>query len=83
MSNIFQTGVVCKACRSKIWSKHRHDYHACSCGKTFVDGGQDYLRFGCEEGVGIPERYHQPIYFDITKRCYVAADDNDDIDRGE
>lgn len=29
-----------------IESKHVHDFQACSCGRIFVDGGHDYLRWG-------------------------------------
>jgi len=40
------TGVKCPNCKEEIWSKHRHDWHQCRCGDTFVDGGRDYLRYG-------------------------------------
>jgi len=36
----------CKECYDIIESKYRHDYIKCKCGKIFVDGGDDYLRFG-------------------------------------
>ena len=41
-------GVQCFSCKDAIWSRHRHDFRKCSCGKTFVDGGRDYLRCGGE-----------------------------------
>jgi hypothetical protein len=43
------TGVKCPYCKDEIYSQYRHDYRVCKCGKTFVDGGRDYLRYGCEE----------------------------------
>jgi hypothetical protein len=27
-------------------SKHRHDFVRCGCGKSFLDGGNDYFRAG-------------------------------------
>jgi hypothetical protein len=40
--------VVCKICGDTIFSRARHDFRKCSCGKTFVDGGFDYIRYGGE-----------------------------------
>jgi hypothetical protein len=37
---------MCAACGDVIESKHRNDFVGCKCGKTFVDGGDDYLRAG-------------------------------------
>jgi len=36
----------CKNCSDIIESKHRHDFVSCKCGAIFVDGGNDYWRFG-------------------------------------
>ena len=33
-------------CLDIIESKHRHDFVRCECGKSFIDGGDDYLRGG-------------------------------------
>jgi hypothetical protein len=41
-----KVGIVCPACQQEIFSMHRHDFHACDCGSVFVDGGDDYLRYG-------------------------------------
>ncbi len=38
----------CRACGELLVSWHRHDFVACSCGKSFVDGGYDYFRAGGE-----------------------------------
>ena len=39
-------GLFCNHCEDVIYSKYRHDFVECTCGKIFVDGGQDYFRFG-------------------------------------
>lgn len=36
----------CIKCNDIIESKFRHDYVKCSCGAIFVDGGDDYLKYG-------------------------------------
>lgn len=36
--------VRCKHCGEIIESLYRHDFVECSCGKTFIDGGNDYIR---------------------------------------
>ena len=41
--------IYCKLCNTYIYSRARHDYRSCTCGKAAVDGGRDY--FKC---VGIP-----------------------------
>lgn len=45
--------VHCLRCDDVIWSKYRHDFHYCSCGACFVDGGRDYFRAGYSDGVGV------------------------------
>jgi hypothetical protein len=39
-------GIVCPQCKEWIWSRHRHDFRPCKCGRVFVDGGRDYTRYG-------------------------------------
>jgi len=34
----------CPYCKDVIFSRSRHDFHECSCKKTAIDGGKDYLR---------------------------------------
>jgi hypothetical protein len=36
----------CLKCETIIESKSRHNFVACACGSCFVDGGNDYSRFG-------------------------------------
>ena len=38
--------VRCAECKTVIISASRHDFVWCSCGETFVDGGDDYCRMG-------------------------------------
>ena len=37
---------LCILCDDVIESKHRHDFVVCKCGKSFLDGGDDYTRAG-------------------------------------
>lgn len=37
--------VTCPKCQVEIYSRARHDFHACYCGETMVDGGFDYMRY--------------------------------------
>jgi len=37
---------MCLECRDIIESKHRHDFVRCKCGKSFLDGGEHYIRAG-------------------------------------
>lgn len=43
---IEQQGSKCSACGDRIFSNFRHDFVRCKCGRTFVDGGFDYIRGG-------------------------------------
>jgi hypothetical protein len=36
----------CKKCGDVIESKYRHDFVSCKCNAIFVDGGNDYWRYG-------------------------------------
>lgn len=38
--------IECAKCHDRIYSRNRHDWRACRCGATFVDGGSSYLRCG-------------------------------------
>ena len=40
--------VQCPKCKDIIFSRARHDFHYCSCGDTFIDGGFDYCRCGAK-----------------------------------
>lgn len=38
--------IKCLKCGEIIESTYKHHFKECSCGNVFVDGGNDYLRFG-------------------------------------
>ena len=49
------TGVRCFECGDVIYSIANHDYHSCTCGGCHVDGGFEYLRFGWNPDIQMPE----------------------------
>ena len=38
--------IKCPTCGEQIRSEHSRDFKYCKCGDTFVDGGNEYLRWG-------------------------------------
>lgn len=44
-----KTSIKCKLCGDIINSAYRWDFKYCSCKNVFIDGGDDYLRYGCED----------------------------------
>ena len=46
MHKIVRNAIRCKSCGDVIESAYRHGFKWCSCGRVYVDGGQDYLRRG-------------------------------------
>lgn len=48
-------GVVCSECKDTIYSRAVHDYHCCTCGKTSIDGGFEYLKYGWDPEITRPE----------------------------
>lgn len=36
--------IYCTSCKDTIYSRARHDYRSCSCGKIAIDGGFDYCK---------------------------------------
>lgn len=43
----------CLDCGDVVESKHRHDFVGCSCGAMFLDGGLDYVRYGCKDSARV------------------------------
>jgi len=41
---IVSNSLTCGYCDDSIYSAHVHDFVTCKCGKTAVDGGQEYIR---------------------------------------
>jgi hypothetical protein len=46
---IIRSRARCLECGDVVESKHRHDFVACTCGAMFLDGGTDYVRYGCRD----------------------------------
>ena len=44
MPTIIRNIAKCTLCNDIIESKSVHDFRTCKCGKTFTDGGKDYIR---------------------------------------
>ena len=58
-------GIRCLICYDTIYSRARHDFHYCSCGAVFIDGGFDYMRIGYDK----KENYEMTeIEVDTTKQ---------------
>lgn len=36
--------IHCPRCGDVIYSRARHDFHGCTCGLVFIDGGFDYWK---------------------------------------
>ena len=41
--------VKCPECGDIIYSRATHDFHYCSCGNVFIDGGFEYTRIGAKD----------------------------------
>lgn len=39
-------GIKCPSCELVVWSRGQYDFRYCSCRKSWVDGGREYLRIG-------------------------------------
>lgn len=39
-------GIKCTKCGTRLYSTHTHDFKYCKCGAIFIDGGDDYMRYG-------------------------------------
>lgn len=46
MKKVIVNKVRCKKCNDIIESKHSHDFKYCHCGEIFIDGGNEYQRYG-------------------------------------
>ncbi len=47
LDDIKKNWAKCRLCDDVIESVHRHDFQTCKCGEIFIDGGNDYQRYGC------------------------------------
>lgn len=57
--------IQCKSCFDIIFSCSRHDFRTCSCGKTSIDGGFDYVKVCFDDKVGFDKL---SIKVDATKK---------------
>ena len=61
-------GLFCTKCRCIICSMYRHNFVSCECGPNkgiFVDGGDDYFRFG---GEGIEKGEYKEVIIRILEK---------------
>jgi hypothetical protein len=63
----------CTSCGDVVESKHRHDFVRCKCGKSFLDGGDEYSRYGGYI-VPITESYEEPM---TAEEFFAYLDDLD------
>ena len=56
--------IKCLNCNDIIESNYRHDFKWCKCGSIFIDGGQDYLRYG---GKALEDESFEIIYSDAKE----------------
>jgi hypothetical protein len=69
---IVQNEAQCRKCGEIIFSRHTHDFVACSCGAIAVDGGISYIR-----RVGNPEDFiDRSLQMDeiAINNCIAAVD---------
>lgn len=60
-----KAGIQCPSCADTIFSMYRHDFRRCMCGKIFIDGGDDYLRYGAEPPISLEEI--KPVYLSLRE----------------
>ncbi len=65
VGDIWSNSIKCGFCSDVIRSKNRHNMVYCSCGKTFVDGGSWYRRYG---GEGFDKIEFLTEYYNDAKR---------------
>ena len=53
--------IQCPECKDIIYSRARHDYHGCTCGKVQIDGGFCYLKFGWNPSIPRPKPFKKFI----------------------
>lgn len=39
----------CAICKDIIESTYRHNFVSCKCGEIFLDGGDEYIRYGAND----------------------------------
>lgn len=68
-------GLKCRKCGNVIFSYHRHDFKECECGECFVDGGDEYFRYGTNHVPQVIEYDNTEVrcilYYSIKFGCFV------------
>lgn len=65
--------IQCPKCLNIIFSRARHDFHACSCGESMIDGGRDYTKVGYRSilpyslTIEFPDKYVDELYRDWNR----------------
>lgn len=67
---------IVRCCDDLIRSSYRHDFRSCRCGKSFCDGGTDYVRLG---GANVEDDF-EPV---DSVRLSVELDTTHEHGRGE
>ena len=58
-------GVQCYNCGDVIFSRARHDFHYCSCGKLGIDGGFNYMKISYDPVI----KYNMVLFtLNVTKK---------------
>lgn len=70
------SAIQCLGCKDIVYSRARHDFRECSCGKSFIDGGFEYTRVGWET-----KKY--PISFKMCVVPWQWDEDTNYITRNE
>ncbi len=60
----YVTSIICSSCKDQVWSRYRHDMRYCKCGKSFIDGGRDYIHVGWEPDIHAPRTARMRVSVD-------------------
>ena len=44
------SAIRCTTCLHVVWSRYRHDFNTCGCGRVAIDGGRSYTRIVENQG---------------------------------
>lgn len=79
--NIEVSTLQCPKCKDIIYSRTRHDFRYCGCGSIFVDGGFDYLKYGCDNDIDIKNIKQETILLKGLTKQDLYNDWNKRIDK--
>ena len=64
--------ITCPLCEYTLFSRTRHDFRTCFCGKVSIDGGFDYVRIGFDPEI---EKPPEPFKKNINQTPMELYDD--------